>query len=32
MTAPVDALVTGDGLRFARPGAAFSATFAVEVG
>ena len=32
MTAPVDALVSGRGLRLARPGTAFCATFVVEAG
>ncbi len=31
MTAPVDALVTGNGLRFAEPGAPFAAEFAIAV-
>ena len=31
MTAPVDALRTGEGLRLVEPGAAFEASFAVEI-
>jgi galactose mutarotase-like enzyme len=31
MTAPVDALVSGDGLRWARPGADFEAIFSISV-
>lgn len=32
MTAPVDALVSGDGLRWVAPGGRFAATFAIRVG
>jgi hypothetical protein len=31
MTAPTNALVTGDGLEFVAPGATTSSTFVVEV-
>jgi len=31
MTAPTNALVTGDGLNWVRPGSSYTATFAIEV-